>query len=173
MEMENKFNFDIINYKVEVIGNGNLKNSNSNNKLSIWKKTTKTILDYLNFLKIFLKKKVNIIEILYIIRPFIYLSLMVGLKKNSFIPLLVNLIFDVIILKTTRKDEQFDQQKAYSAEYMHRLGRLSVYFLREPIFSTITKPFIRKLMEMLRIPDFISNLVMLLLAYYTNVYFIL
>ena len=130
-------------------------------------------MDYLNFLKVFLRKKVNIIEILYILRPLIYLSLMVGLKKNSFIPLLVNLIFDFIILKTKRNDEQFDQQKAYSSEYMHRLGRLSVYFLREPIFSTITKPFIRKLMKMLRIPDFISNLVMLLLAYYTNVYFIL
>ena len=41
-------NLELINYKVVVIGKGNQTYSN-NNKLSIWRKTTKTISDYLNF----------------------------------------------------------------------------------------------------------------------------
>jgi hypothetical protein len=143
-------------------------------KISIFSKIKKTIMDYLIFLKNFIKKSVNIVEILYILRPLIYLGLMIVFKKKSFIPLLVNFIIDLIIIKTNkRQNENFEQQKAYAYEYMHRLGRLGIYFLREPIFSVITKPFIRKLMKILRFPTFLCDVIMALLSYYNNFYFIL
>jgi hypothetical protein len=147
---------------------------NSKNKSSAWENFLRVISSYLKFFKIFLINKSNIVEILYILRPLIYLSSMIFTNKKSFIPLLINLIIDLIILKSKKRSEHnFEQQKAYHSEYIYRMGRLAVYFLREPIYSLITKPFIRKLLKILRIPKFIVDIVIVLLAYYTNVYFIL
>lgn len=97
-------------------------------------------------------------------------------KRKSFIPLLINIVIDIIILRFKNKTDgnvNFEHQKIFSSEYMHRLGRMTIYLLREPIFSLITKPFIKKLLKILRIPKFIADLVMVLLSYYTNIYFIL
>lgn len=133
----------------------------------------KNIKEYFEFLKNYIVKNGNFIEILYILRPLIYLSSMIIFKKKSFVPLIINMILDFIILKFERKEKTFENQRAYFYEYTYRLGRLSVYLLRNPIFSFFTKPFVRKLMKILRLPDFITNIVMLLLSYYTNIYYIL
>jgi len=175
---------EIQNFQVQKLhdnsqnGNINLNfpslNTNSKNKKSLWQNFLRIFSSYLKFFKIFLNNKSNIIEILYILRPLIYLSCMIFTNKKSFIPLLINIIIDLIILKNNKKsDNNFEQQKAYHSEYIYRLGRLAVYFLREPIYSLITKPFIRKLLKILKIPKFIVDIVIVMLAYYTNVYFIL
>ena len=152
-------------------------NSNKNEELeesaSVFNLCFKNFKDYLEFLKLYIGKKINLIEILYILRPMIYLSLMIIFKKKSFAPLIINIIMDLIILKFERREKNFENQRAYFYEYTYRLGRLSIYLLREPIFSFLTKPFVRKLMKILRLPSFITNIIMLLLSYYTNIYYIL
>lgn len=115
----------------------------------------------------------NLIEILSLLRPLIYLSTMIIFKKRSFIPLLINMLIDFIVLSYKRHDDNFSQQKAFTHEYIYRIGRLGIYFLRQPIFSLITKPFIKKLLRVLRIPTVIVELISNLLSYYTNLYFIL
>jgi hypothetical protein len=129
--------------------------------------------NYWSFFKMYVGKRINLIELLYILRPLIYLSTLIAFNKKSFAPLIINLIMDFIILKVERKEKSFEGQRAYFCEYSYRIGRLAVYLLRDPIYSFLTKPFVRKLMKILRLPTFITNIVMLLLSYYTNLYFIL
>ncbi len=131
------------------------------------------IKDYLKFFQFYCRENINIVEIIYLLRPLIYLTTMIIFKKKSFVPLLFNVLMDFIILKVERKEKRFEGQRAYYCEYAYRLSRISIYLLREPIFSFLTKPFVRKLMKILRLPSFITNLVMVLLSYYTNLYFIL
>jgi len=149
------------------------ENNNGSISKCFFNKIKKIFNDYTMFLKYFLQKKINLIEIIYLIRPLIYLGLMLVFKKKSMIPLIINFILDIMILKINRHFEDFDQQKTYYFEYMYRFGRLIIYFLREPIYSIITKPFIRKIMKILRFPSFLCELLMALLSYYSNLYFIL
>lgn len=115
----------------------------------------------------------NLVELLYIIRPLLYLILMSVFKKKSFVPFFVNVLIDAIILKVKRKEEQYENQKIYFQEYKYRVGRLGIYLLREPIFSLITKPFIKKILKVFRLPTFVVDLVLNMLSYYSNIYFIL
>lgn len=140
---------------------------------SMYGKIKETIYEYLNFFKNYLGIKINFIELLYILKPFIYLSLMICFDKKNFIPLLVNAVIDILILSIKRHEENFNQQKIYTYEYIFRMGRLGVYFLREPIFSMITSPFIKKILKIIRVPNFIVDIIMNLLSYYTNLNFIL
>ncbi len=114
------------------------------------------------------------VEILYILRPFIYFSLIYFMGKKSFIPLLINLAIESFILKfNERKDEKFMQQKIYFYEYKYRFSRLTIYLLREPIFSLVTKPFLEKFFKTLRLPDKFVNFFIGLLEYFTKFYYIL
>jgi hypothetical protein len=115
-----------------------------------------------------------IVELLYILRPVIYFAFIVIFGKQSFIPLFVNIAIDLIILKTKkRSNEKFMQQKIYYYEYAYRYGRLSVYLLREPIFSLITKPFIEKILKTFRFSERIINILIRILTYFTKCYYIL
>jgi len=129
--------------------------------------------DNLDFLKLMLGNLGNFVELLYIIRPLLYLVLMSVFKKKSFVPFIFNVLIDAIILKIKRKEKLFDNQKTYFQEYKYRISRLSVYLLRAPIFSLITKPFIKKILKVFRVPTFLVDLVMSLLTYYSNIHFIL
>lgn len=94
--------------------------------------------------------------------------------KQSFIPLLFNMIIDLIVLKyKKRPNEKFMQQKIYFYEYAYRYGRLSIYFLREPIFSIITKPLLEKILKTFRFSERIINFLIRILTYFTKCYYIL
>ena len=93
--------------------------------------------------------------------------------KKSIYPLILNSIIDILILNIKKKPGLFSQQSIYASEFYYRVGRLSIYLLREPIYSVITKPFIQKLLRIIRIPASIINIIIDLLTYYTNFYFIL
>ena len=114
------------------------------------------------------------VEILYILRPLIYFTLIYFFGKKSFIPLIVNIAIESFILKCNeRKDEKFMQQKIYFYEYKYRFSRLSIYLLREPIFSLFTRPFLEKFLKTLRLPDKIVNFLMNVLEYFTKFYYVL
>ncbi len=159
------------------ICNGN--NSNGGNNImpvktySKWAKIKNSLAEFFKFMKNYVRKPINLVELLYLVRPLIYLGFMMSFKKNSFIPVIVNLAIDLIVIYVKRSYDNFEQQKIFSAEYIYRLGRLAVYFLRNPIFTIITQPFIRKLIKVLRFPNFLCDVIMALLSYYTNLYFIL
>jgi len=97
-----------------------------------------------------------------------------GFGKKSFIPLFINMAIDLIILKCKKRpNEKFMQQKIYFYEYAYRYGRLSVYLLREPIFSIITKPFLEKILKTFRFSERIINFLLRILTYFTKCYYIL
>jgi hypothetical protein len=94
--------------------------------------------------------------------------------KNSFVPLLINLAIDIIVLRTKKRpNEKFMQQKIYFYEYAYRYGRLNVYLLREPIFSIITRPFIEKILKTFRFSEKIISFLLRVLCYFTKCYYIL
>lgn len=114
------------------------------------------------------------VEFLYVLRPVVYFSLMIKLGKNSFIPLLVNVVMDLVVLKINKRtNEKFMQQKIYSSEYSYRYGRLAIYLLREPIFSMITKPAIEKILKLFRFSERITNFLINILNYFTKFYYVL
>jgi len=83
-------------------------------------------------------------------------------------------MIDIIILRTKkRSNEKFMQQKIYFHEYAYRYGRISVYLLREPIFSLITKPIIEKILKTFRFSEKIINFLIRILTYFTKCYYIL
>jgi len=110
----------------------------------------------------------------YILRPVVYFGSIMVFGKNSFVPLLINLAIDIIVLRTKKRpNEKFMQQKIYFHEYAFRYGRLSVYLLREPIFSIITRPFIEKILKTLRFSEKIISFLLRVLSYFTKCYYIL
>lgn len=114
------------------------------------------------------------VELLYVLRPFIYITLIYFFGRKSFIPLIINLALESFILKfSERKDEKFMQQKIYFYEYKYRFSRLSIYMLRDPIYSSITRPFLEKLMKTLRLPDKFVGFFLSVLDYFTKFYYIL
>jgi len=93
-------------------------------------------------------------------------------KQKSYLPLIANLIMDIIILKVKRKEEKFTQQKIYTFEYKRRFLGMFFYFLREPIFSSFTKPFVREVLSFLWIPTQLIEIGLNFLSYLTFFYFI-
>jgi hypothetical protein len=152
-----------------------LSNLNGKNSFGDFlRKFKNTFLEYYLFFKHFLKDKYNFVEILYILRPIIYLGLMLFFNsKKTIIPILINLVLDIIILKFKRQEPSFSKQKVFSHEYVYRVGKMAVYLLREPIFSVITKPFILRILRILRLPNFVVTIVQMILRYYTLIYFIM
>jgi hypothetical protein len=120
-----------------------------------------------------IRHKGNSLEVLYLIRPLLYLSSMTYFGKKSIYPLIISAVIDIATMTYKRNTNKFTQSKVYFFESSFRISSLSVYLLREPIFSLITKPYLLKLLKILRIPQTIVNLVLDLLTYYTNIYFIL
>jgi hypothetical protein len=130
-------------------------------------------MSFIKFIFSYLIKLENFVEILYILRPLIYLSLMIIFGKKSLIPLIINIVMDIIILKIKRKEKKFMEQKVYTFENAYRFGQLGVYLLREPIFSLITLPFLRKILRILRLSNIFDNMLVRLLSYYTYLHFTL
>ena len=108
-------------------------------------------------------------EILYLIRPIIYLTLLSLFKDNKIIPLIINIVIDIVIYFSRieiNKDNfrnygfNFLTQKIHYLEMRFRNNNYFVYLFREPIFSFIVLPLIQKVFNILHIPNFIVRTVL-------------
>lgn len=108
-------------------------------------------------------------EILYLIRPIIYLTLLSLFKDNKIIPLIINIVIDIVIYFSRieiNKDNfrnygfNFLIQKIHYLEMRFRNNNYFVYLFREPIFSFIVLPLIQKVFNILHIPNFIVRTVL-------------
>ncbi len=108
-------------------------------------------------------------EILYLIRPVIYISLLLIFKDNKIIPLIVNIVIDVVIF-LSRMDINKDNYKKYKINFLtqkihflemkFRNKNFFIYIFREPIFSNITIPLLQKIFNILHLPNFITNFIL-------------
>jgi hypothetical protein len=108
-------------------------------------------------------------EILYLIRPIIYLTLLSIFKNNKIVPLIINIIIDIIIyfsrIEFNRNNFRnfglnFLTQKIHHLEMNFRTKNLFVYLFREPIFSFVVIPLMKQVFYILHIPNFISETVL-------------
>ena len=121
----------------EKINNNKYKNLFSNNLILEIKKENKLIK---------INKKYCIGEIIYLLRPVIYITLLIIFKDNKIIPLIINIILDIIIYFSRleiNKDNykkfklNFLLQKINYLEMKFRNKHFFAYIFREPIFSYI------------------------------------
>ena len=120
-------------------------------------------------------------EMLYLLRPIIYLTLLSIFRNNKIIPLIINIIIDIVIYFSRMKISQsnfrnfgltFLSQKVHYLEMKLRNKNFFVYLFREPIFSYIIIPLIAKTFQILHIPNFIVNIVLDIMENFSNISFI-
>ena len=130
-----------------------------------------------NLVKINKKSKYYIGEIIYLIRPVIYITLLIIFKDNKIIPLIINIIMDIVIYfsrmeinKENYKNFKlnFLTQKIHFLEMKFRNKNFFVYLFREPIFSYVIMPLTQKILNFLPIPGFITNIIMNILDNFSS-----
>ena len=179
----NNFNINEINYDLSIKPKkGNLfyplKNNSKLNKLLNNKEQNKNInikQNYFNSkenIKNIIKQldKKYLSEIIYILRPFIYLNLKLKFYNKPIIPFLINIILDCIIFfwkKDYLKNLNFTQQKVYHFEKIYRKINLILYFFREPIYSNIIYPILLNIFSLLHLPNLIQEIINDFLEYFT------
>ena len=130
-----------------------------------------------NLVKINKKSKYYIGEIIYLIRPVIYITLLIIFKDNKIIPLIINIIMDIVIYfsrmeinKENYKNFKlnFLTQKIHFLEMKFRNKNYFAYLFREPIFSYIIMPLTQKILNFLPFPEFITNIIMNILDNFSS-----
>ena len=90
-------------------------------------------------------------EILYLIRPIIYISLLIIFNDNKIIPFIINIVMDIVIyfsrIEINKENYKnfginFLTQKIHFLEMHFRNKNFFVYLFREPLFSYIIMPLI-------------------------------
>jgi len=170
------------------------QNSNTNSILRIFNSssvqtkkehssTKKTYSSALSFILSLFNNKSSVIELVYIIKPLVYLLAMRKLGRKSFLALLINAVLDYVSLikkgssvskgredrssdmnsnsNDTEEKESFSQKYLFNKEYQRRFtSALSTYLIRQPILDYFTKPLIRKVLGFIRIvPESLINLI--------------
>ena len=116
-------------------------------------------------------------EILYLLRPVIYITLLIIFKDNKIIALIINIILDIVIYfsrmeinKENYKNFKlnFLTQKIHNLEMQFRNKCYFVYIFREPIFSNFILPLTKKILNFLPIPNFIVNMMMNILDNFSS-----
>ena len=116
-------------------------------------------------------------EILYLLRPVIYLTLLAIFKDNKIIPLIINLVLDIVIyfsrIEINRNNFKnyglnFLTQKIHYLEIKFRNKNFFVYLFREPIFSFIIIPLINKIFNILHMPNFIVKIILDIMENFSN-----
>lgn len=95
-------------------------------------------------------------EMTYLIKPLINLLNTIKFGRDSSIPLIVNLLIDIIISRgknTNQIEGTYTQKYLYNLEQKIRAGRYIVYFIRNPVLKYITLPVITRLMRLFRLSD--------------------
>ena len=124
--------------------------------------------------------KINIYyigEILYLIRPIIYISLLIIFNDNKIIPFIINIVMDIVIyfsrIEINKENYKnfginFLTQKIHFLEMHFRNKNYFVYLFREPLFSYIIIPLTQKIFNFLPIPQFIVNIIMNILENFSS-----
>ena len=124
--------------------------------------------------------KINIYyigEILYLIRPIIYISLLIIFNENKIIPFIINIVMDIVIyfsrIEINKENYKnfginFLTQKIHFLEMNFRNKNYFVYLFREPLFSYIIMPLTQKIFNFLPIPKFIVNIIMNILENFSS-----
>ena len=116
-------------------------------------------------------------EIIYLLRPVIYITLLIIFKDNKIIALIINIILDIVIYfsrmeinKENYKNFKlnFLTQKIHNLEMQFRNKSFFVYIFREPIFSCFIMPLTEKILNFLPIPNFIIKMVMNILDNFSS-----
>ena len=116
-------------------------------------------------------------EIIYLLRPVIYITLLIVFKDNKIIALIINIILDIVIYfsrmeinKENYKNFKlnFLTQKIHNLEMQFRNKSFFVYIFREPIFSNFIIPLTEKILNFLPIPNFIVKMVMSILDNFSS-----
>lgn len=146
---------------------------NSNVNIPIPSKLKHSNLLLINKTKTKLKLE-QIGEIIYLIKPIVYMTLYSAFRDNPMISLAVNAIMDLIIFvfKINKKAFSFSVKKAYHYEFIFRKIRLMNYFIREPIYEKYTKPFLLGVLNFIKFPSFLISIFFELINYYKYLTFI-
>ena len=116
-------------------------------------------------------------EILYLIRPIIYISLLIIFNDNKIIPFIINIVMDIVIyfsrIEINKENYKnfginFLTQKIHFLEMHLRNKNYFVYLFREPLFSYIIMPLTQKIFNFLPIPKFIVNIIMNILENFSS-----
>ena len=127
--------------------------------------------------KIYINKIHFVGEILYLLRPIIYLTLLSMFKDNKIIPLIINIVLDIVIYfsrmeinKNNFKNYKFNFliQKIHYLEMKFRNKNFFIYLFREPFFSFIILPSIQKIFNILHIPNFIIQIILDIMENFSN-----
>ena len=137
------------------------------------KKAEKKVL-LVSLVKTWLSKVIGTVldpEVLHIIRPFVYVLLVSGMKngRHSWFPIKVSLALDgltilMVVLKLVGKQKlrTIERRDLTSRNWMSLLK----YLLRDPIFETFTLRLLMKIFHTLRIPQALFGIVLSILNYY-------
>lgn len=103
----------------------------------------------------------NLDDVLYILRPFIYVYCVMKLGKKSYTPIKVALVLDILsivvsTIRLNRSSNTVDKKQRLRSvekkEIMRRIWEtLLKYLVRDPIFDTYTKVFLERIFVALRI----------------------
>ena len=116
-------------------------------------------------------------EIIYLLRPAIYITLLIIFKDNKIIALIINIILDIVIYfsrmeinKNNFKNYKFNflVQKIHCLEMKFRNKNFFIYLFREPFFSFIILPSIQKIFNILHIPNFIIQIILDIMENFSN-----
>lgn len=108
-------------------------------------------------------------EILHIIRPFVYVYLIMKHGKKSWVPLQVSLAMDALTIFLVGL-KLFGAEKLRNIERRDLVRRsiwsLVKYLIRDPIYESFTLKVIQRVFGILRIPESLYGIVLSILNYY-------
>lgn len=114
-------------------------------------------------------------DILEILRPLVYVCLVMRHGKKSWVPIQVSLAIDIfsiclVLVKLFGRDklEKIGRRDMKMRMYM----AMAKYLLRDPIYENYTEPLLKRVLSLLRIPSFIQELLVIQLSYYRYYIFI-
>ena len=106
-----------------------------------------------------LRQKESRKELLFIIKPLVYLLSIFQFSKDSTYPTIIIFILDILTKgkRTNNLEGTFSQKYLFNLEQAKRSSKYVIYLLRNPIFSYFTKPILQKLFSIIRLSDSFSS----------------
>ena len=137
----------------------------------IWSQVSQTVFN----------NRLNLDELLYIIRPVVYVYLVYKHGRMSYYPIKVCLVLDLIAISISFRRLSAKEASVGSDGRKHRLKSVErrelarrirdtilKYFLRDPIFEVFTKKILEKIFSTLRLSPSILDVVLNLVNYFRD-----